>query len=137
MDSKEHSLRVFYRVLQVDNDGTSEYTHAVILSDKAEDAPFRLEYVENSTTQRDLRFSIKAKNEGKMSYRIMTQLGKIQLKGDQNLTAGTNLMSIDLTSLEVGTYQLAIKVKNDIEVIAIRKTDHNDIPTVNLTVKDR
>ncbi|MEM9823089.1 MAG: hypothetical protein AAF985_18565 [Bacteroidota bacterium] len=132
-DSSENSLRVFYRILQVDADGGGTYSHAVILSDKAADSPFRMEYVESSITSKHLVFSLNAQEAGTLSYRILTQLGKLKSKGDQKIVAGSNSVRIDLDGIEVGTYQLAIKVKNDIEVFALRKTDDQVIPTANLS----
>jgi len=102
------------------------------MSDKAEGSPFQMEYVENSITSDQLIFSLNAKSAGTLSYRVMTQLGELKLKGDESLIAGSNQMSINLDGIDVGTYQLAIKVKNDIEVFAVRKTDNNDIPTATL-----
>ena len=132
VDSLDSGLRVFYRILQVDADGSGAYSHAVIMSNKAEGSPFQMEYVENSITSDQLIFSLNAKSAGTLSYRVMTQLGELKLKGDESLIAGSNQMSINLDGIDVGTYQLAIKVKNDIEVFAVRKTDNSDIPTATL-----
>lgn len=134
-DSLEKSIRIFYRVLQVDEDGSGAYSHAVILSDKPADAHFRMEYVENTTVKDAFLLSIATQTAGTLSYRLMTQLGELKTKGDVPVIAGSNLASIDLSGIEVGTYQLALKVKNDIEVIAVRKVDGTEIPTVNLANK--
>ncbi len=135
VDSLEKSMRVFYRVLQVDGDGTGAYSHSVVLSDKPVDAHFRMEYVENKTKQEAFEIGLYSQTEGTLSYRLMTQLGKLLLKGEMPLTAGSNMAQIDLSSVDVGTYQLALKVKNDIEVIAIKKEDGSLLPTVNLANK--
>ncbi|MEM8909409.1 MAG: hypothetical protein AAGD05_16300, partial [Bacteroidota bacterium] len=136
-DSREESKRIFYRILQVDNDGTGAYSHAVILSDKPEDAPFHMEYVDNTTTRGDLVLSLECPSSGKLAYRLLTQLGEVKLRGEVALNAGSNLAQLDFNGVDVGTYQLALKVKNDIEVIAIRKVDSDQVPTIDLATKER
>ena len=136
-DSLEKSLRIFYRLLPVDTEGRGEYTHSIVLSDKGPNAKFYIDYVSAGMTQRIFQAALNSKVEDTLNYRVMTQLGKIEVEGEIPVANGTNFVSIDLNDLKTGDYQLALQVSNDIEVIALKKLNSPDIPTATLEVEKR
>ena len=71
-----------------------------------------------------------------MSYNLQTQMGEILLKGKVQITKGNNAVSIDLNDLEVGRYQFALKIKNEISVIQVKKVNSSELPTINLANKN-
>lgn len=136
-DSLEKSLRIFYRLLPVDSEGKGEYTHSIVLSDKGPNAKFYIDYVSAGMTQRLFQAALNSKVEDTLNYRVMTQMGKVEVEGEIPVSNGTNFVSIDLNDLASGSYQLSLQVSNDIEVIALKKLDNTEIPTATLEVEKR
>ena len=135
LDTQNQSLRIFYRLIQVDLDGTGDFSHVVVLSKKEENSPFVMKKMESSITNRHFHLTLQANDEANLEYRLMTNMGDIELNGKEALTKGMNTVTLDFGNVAVGTYQLALKVKNDIEVIAVRKVDNNTPPKINLAIK--
>ena len=108
----------------------------VVLSRKDKDSPFVMTKMESSVTERQFHLTLEANDNSPLEYRLMTNMGDIELDGKEQLKKGTNSISLDFGNVPVGTYQLALKVKNDIEVIAVKKVDSTLPPTVNLAIKN-
>lgn len=135
LDKQSKDLRVFYRLVEITEDGRGLFSHAVVISKKSERAKFNLRQVDAIATHTDFKAIIDCKTAGIFNYRIMTNLGDILGEGDIVVKAGSNDISIPTTDLTVGTYQLALKLENDIELFKLKKVDSPDVPTVEFARK--
>ena len=63
-------------------------------------------------------------------------MGDVLLKGKAQVTQGSNAVSIDFNDLEVGRYQFALKIENEITVIQVKKVNSSILPTINLVNKN-
>ena len=129
--------RTFYRLLQVDYEGEVNISHIVVVTRKMEESHFDLTAMSGTVTDRYFSVVIESDKNNTLSYRVMTQLGDIKKEGSSKLIAGTNAISIDLDGLDVATYQFALKVGNEIEVLNIQKTNSLDLPEINLATKNK
>lgn len=127
--------RVFYRLVQTDLDGTTSFSHVVVLTNNDEGKLFDLTSLHSSSIDQNFNFTIDSKNPGELSCNLQTQLGEILLKEKFKLKKGKNIISVDMNDIEVGRYQFAMKVKNLISVIQIKKVDSSELPTINLATK--
>ncbi|MEM9916703.1 MAG: hypothetical protein AAF990_01330 [Bacteroidota bacterium] len=136
VDISTDSERTFYRLMQVDFDGTTTMTHTLIVTSGPEARSFDITAMSTSTTDRYFSLILDSAVDHEMGYRVMNLEGKVQKEGDSQLIKGTNALSIDLDGLEVGTYQFALKVKDQEEVLNIRKVDSKELPDMNLARKN-
>ncbi len=135
LDITAGKSRTFYRLAQVDYDGAINVSHTVILSLREDKDLFEVTAVNAAVTDRYFTMTMNVEVDEDMEYRVMTKMGDIKKKGTTPIIKGMNALAIDLEGMEVGTYQLALKVKNEIEVMIIQKTDAKVVPNVNLATK--
>lgn len=136
-DKQEKSNRVFYRLVDIEKDGTGHFSHEIILSEKSDRTKFFLKEVFASATHTDYRAKIDCKKAGSFNYRVMTDMGDLLLKGDIPVEAGINDLKIPTSSLNFGTYQLALRMENDIEIFKIKKLNAPAKPDVNFASKNK
>ena len=136
LDINKKSGRSFYRIVTIDYDGVAAFSHTIVLTRNKNDNLFDLTSLSSSVSDRyiNLNFDSSVEDEN-MSYRIMTQLGNVLQKGRAKVSKGTNSLAIDMKGLDVGRYQFALKVKNEITVIQLKKVDTKDLPALNLAIK--
>ncbi len=132
VDIATESSRTYYRLLQVDFDGTTTMTHTLVVTQKKEKGLFDLKAMSSSTTDRYFSLIIESEIDHQMEDRVMSLMGDIQKEGQSQVIKGTNALAVDLEGLEVGTYQFALKVKNEQEILNIRKVDSKEMPDINL-----
>ncbi len=135
-DKQEKGMRVFYRLVNVENDGKGSFTHEVVLSEKGENAKFYMNQVAASATHENYRAKVDCKTDGAFSYRVMTNMGDLMIKGETAVTKGINEIEVPTSELPVGTYQLALKLQNDIEVFKIKKLNSPAFPETNFVQKN-
>ncbi len=135
-DKQEAGMRVFYRLVNVENSGAGSFSHEVVLSKKGENAKFFLNQVAASATHENYRAKVDCKAPGAFSYRVMTNMGDLLIKGETAVMEGINEIEIPTSELSVGTYQLALKLQNDIEVFKIKKLNSPAFPETNFVQKN-
>ncbi len=135
-DKREKGMRVFYRLVNVENSGAGTFSHEVILSEKGENAKFFMKEVAASATHENYRAKVDCKTAGAFSYRVMTNMGDLLIKGETAVTEGINEIEIPTSELSLGTYQLAVKLQNDIEIFKIKKLNSPAFPETNFVQKN-
>ncbi len=134
--TKMHT-RYFYRLVQVDLDGITAFSQVAIVTRNQEDKLFNLTSLNSSIVDQYFNLNLNSSVKNTLSYNVQTQMGEVLLKGDFDVTEGDNAISIDLNDLEVGRYQMAIKVKNEISVILVKKVNSSELPAINLATKNK
>lgn len=135
-DKQEKGMRVFYRLVNVKNDGSGSFSHEVVLSEKGENAKFFMSEVAASATHENYRAKVDCKTSGAFSYRVMTNMGDLLIKGETAVVKGMNEIEIPTSELSVGSYQLALKLQNDIEVFKVKKLNSPAFPETNFVQKN-
>ncbi len=137
LDVEMNSVRVFYRLVQVDADGKSHLSDLVLINKPLGQDNFNVRRVQSMETDHFLNLAVESFYEMPLSYRVMTQMGDVLLSGQLEVIDGMNAISIDMASIDVGRYQLSLKVKNEIEVFTIKKSDVLDPNKVPLATKNK
>lgn len=136
LDINKKNGRAFYRLVQIDYDGIATFSHTIVLTRNKAENLFDLQSLSSSISDRYINLNFESTvDDDDMSYRIMTQMGNVLQKGRAKVSKGTNSLAIDMKGLEVGRYQFALKVKNEISVIQLKKVDSKDLPALNLAIK--
>ncbi len=135
-DIENRGLRVFYRLLQVDIDGAINTSNTVLINRKGAYSVFEIVSMEGAVTDNYFNLNINSTVAGDLEYRLQTKMGKVLQKGEVNVVKGENAVSVDLSTAEVGTYQFSIRIKNEIEVLALKKVEESIVPESILTIKE-
>lgn len=98
---------------------------------------FTLEDISPKLTERYFTMTLNSTVEAEMSFRIMTLMGEIQLKDTKDIKVGKNAVSFDLGDLDLGAYQIAIKIKNQINVLQVKRVSPEEIQTINFAKKNK
>lgn len=98
---------------------------------------FTIEDISAKKTERYVTMTLSSTVEDEMSYRIMTLMGDIKMKDTKVIKKGKNAISFDLAPLELGAYQIAIKIKNQINVLQVKRVSPEEIQTINLANKNK
>ncbi|MFK8101399.1 MAG: hypothetical protein AB8G15_02695 [Saprospiraceae bacterium] len=98
---------------------------------------FTLEDISPKLTERYFTMTLNSTVESEMSFRIMTLMGEIQLKDTKEIKVGRNAVSFDLGDLDLGAYQIAIKIKNQINVLQVKRVSPEEIQTINFAKKNK
>jgi hypothetical protein len=136
-DINNQGLRVFYRLAEVNLEGNVQFTNLVLVNRKGADAVFEITSIESSVTQQHFNMTITSTVEAPLEYRLQTKMGEVLKLGKVNMVVGQNALSVDLHDAEVGSYQFSIRIKNEIEVIALQKVDEAVNPESILSVKNK
>jgi hypothetical protein len=136
-DINNQGLRVFYRLAEVNMEGNVQFTNLVLVNRKGEGAVFEITSIESSVTEQFFNLTITSTVEAPLEYRLQTKMGEVLKLGKVNMVAGQNALSVDLIDTEVGNYQFSVRIKNEIEVIALQKVDEPVNPESILSVKNK
>ncbi|MFK8006976.1 MAG: hypothetical protein AB8H03_11415 [Saprospiraceae bacterium] len=136
LNKNKKYTRYFYRLVQLDFDDTESFSHVVVLIRNSDERLFQMTSMNSSVVDRYFSLNLTSKVKGELSYNLQTHMGDVLLKGDVPITKGSNAVSIDFNDLEVGRYQFALKIKNEITVIQVKKVNTSDLPTLNLANKN-
>jgi len=137
LNKNKKYTRYFYRLVQLDFDETESFSHVVVLTRNVDEKLFEMTSINSSIVDRYFNINLNSKVKNELSYNLQTQMGDILLKGKIDVMKGNNAISIDLNDVEVGRYQFALKIKNEISVIQVKKVDSTQAPTINLANKNQ
>jgi len=113
LDPALGDTKVYYRLLQIDIDERSAFTHIAVLN-KVNKNNYLITMMGNTTTERYFNLVMNSSVSGLMNYRIENLNKKVLKTGEANIIEGSNLLMIDLDKLADDKYQ-CIFVMNDEE----------------------
>lgn len=115
----QSSQRLYYRLKMVDIDGSLEYSNIVSVS-----MPFvtgKLGISPNPVLN-EVKVTIASPDNGKVQWKLMDNVGRILLKGAQQVKKGEgNNFTINMNRLPAGTYYLSVKGAGNDQDVKIQK----------------
>jgi hypothetical protein len=121
LDIQATTKKIFYRLKQVDFDGTFSYSEIVEVDKKMQNNLVVVQ-MSNETTSRLYACMIDAMVEGEANLEMKNAAGTVVWAGKQKMTAGLNNITIDLSSQPEGTYKLQMSMDKETETLIIRKS---------------
>ncbi|HEY9704651.1 MAG TPA: hypothetical protein V6C58_19575, partial [Allocoleopsis sp.] len=121
LDAQPSNKRVYYRLKQVDFDGTYSYSE-VLKVEKRFESRFMVVQLKNEVVNRNFDFTIDALTEAGAVLKLTDASGKPIWQSTQSLMAGLNNISIDMSTHNEGVYKVSVLMENDEKVLTIRKT---------------
>ncbi|MDZ4846061.1 MAG: T9SS type A sorting domain-containing protein [Chitinophagales bacterium] len=103
----------YYRLNQIDYDGSSELTYVVSAMITATSTFTISEFIPNPT-ENDSRIEVLTSDEKNINVTVYNTLGQIISKADQHLVPGTNRIDFDFNLLADGTYYAIFLADNQV-----------------------
>ena len=121
LDVQAKGKKIFYRLKQVDFDGTYSYSEVLIVNKKLDNNLIVVQMTSESTS-RLFACMIDAMVAGDAKLQLLDASGKSVWQGKQNMTEGLNSVTVDLSAHREGTYKLVVSMGKENETLVIRKS---------------
>ncbi|MEM9918498.1 MAG: hypothetical protein AAF990_10405 [Bacteroidota bacterium] len=122
LDINASEKRAYYRLKQVDFDGTASFSQTVTVT-KLLQNDFMVISMSNTTTNKIFDVSIDAVQEGALSYEVKSMRGETIKQGQQDLYFGLNDFSFDLEDEQAGIYKIFFTKGEEQEMLVVQKID--------------
>lgn len=120
LDIMANAKQTFYRLKQVDVDGSSSYTDVVTVPQVFTNN-FMVARMSNVATEDVFEVTIDAMIEGDMAYTLSNLRGEQVLAEEMMVVAGLNDISIDLSAQEEGIYKFAMTMGDETETLVLKR----------------
>ncbi|MFT5165627.1 MAG: hypothetical protein ACI8P3_000855 [Saprospiraceae bacterium] len=122
LDVGVNDIKSFYRLKQVDYDGTASFSQTIMLQKKLT-KNYMILAMSNTVTNSTFTLSIDSSIDEEIYYIVKTKKGEIVQGFTQMLSFGINEITINVADEVEGTYLVVLNVKNEREQIVIHKVD--------------
>ncbi len=121
LDVQATGKKIFYRLKQVDFDGTYSYSEVLIVNKKLDNNLIVVQMTSESTS-RLFACMIDAMVAGDAKLQLLDASGKAVWQGKQIMTEGLNNVTVDLSAHREGTYKFVVSMGKEDETLVIRKS---------------
>lgn len=122
MDIGINDKKMYYRLRQMDTDGTASFSQTVMIKKEMSNL-YMVVSMTNTTTNKLFSMSIDALDDGQIDYQMTNKNGEVISSGQKNIEFGLNDLSFNVEDEKEGTYFIRLKMKDEEEVLVIRKID--------------
>ena len=135
LDFSMGSDKSYYRLSQVDEDGSTEFTRTVLVN-RAIKNNFMISSMRATRTEAIFSFTLISQTSEQLNYQVRT-LDKISmLKGTFEDIQTENHLNIDLSGLPNDEYEILISNNKEKEQIYVRKVSPGDMPNTEFVIKN-
>lgn len=134
MDVNAQQKRIFYRVMQIDFDGSSSYSK-VVKVDKALQNDFSIVHLNSEIIAKTIGLKINATQSKVLEYTLKSSKGTSVFTDHQNMIKGTNSLELDCSDLKPGIYKLELSMGEEKETLVLRKIENQERPMASTTSK--
>ncbi|MEL6867456.1 MAG: hypothetical protein AAFP19_23730 [Bacteroidota bacterium] len=134
LDINSTEEKNFYRLKQVDFDGTASYSQTIIIK-RVIPNEFMIVAMTNTTTNKLFNLSLDAMTEGSLSYSLRSIKGDLIFEGQQELVFGLNDIEFNLEDETAGVYRIELKKGEEEESLVIQKVDDEMMKKENVASK--
>ncbi len=120
LDIMATASRTYYRLKQVDIDGSFSYSDVVSVPQVFTNN-FMVARMSNVATQDEFELTIDSMVEGDMAYTLSNLRGEQVFADEMMLVMGLNDLRLDLSSHEEGIYKLAMTLHDETETLVIKR----------------
>jgi len=120
MDIGINDPKAYYRLKQVDDDGTASYSQTTIVHKKMENN-FMVMSMSSPETVKQFEVTIDFADEGVIEYQLCSLSGEKIKEVEQSVSPGLNSLFFNLENEHEGIYKILIKMGEEEETLIIRK----------------
>ncbi|MEL6635223.1 MAG: hypothetical protein AAFW73_13115 [Bacteroidota bacterium] len=134
LDINATTDKVFYRLRQVDTDGTGSFSQTVLVKRQLANQ-FMVVAMSNTTTNGDFDLTLDAIIDGVLDYEVVTLQEETVATGQLALEFGLNDLHINLADEREGAYRIRLRLEQEEEALLIRKANFNTRDKENVASK--
>ena len=134
LDVGGNDKKAYYRLRQIDIDGTASYSQTILMQRKLTNN-YMILAMSNTVTNDRFTFSVDSSIDGNMNYIVKNINGEIVQKAARNLEFGLNEITINVKDELEGVYIIVLNVNNEREQIVIRKVEDEGKKKENVASK--
>ena len=112
--------KTYYRLLNIDNDGSSQYSNVIML-ERRKGSVGSTEVYPNPTTG-EINVAIEAEQQGIAKLQVIDELGRVLQTTTITTQQGINQTTLDLSNLPNAMYMLSVEIGEVRTVVKIAKT---------------
>ena len=120
MDIGINDKKAYYRLKQVDDDGTASYSQIALVNKKMENK-FMVMSMSSPETVNQFEIAIDFSEAGVIEYQLCSMSGDKIKEVEQSISPGLNSLFFNLENEHEGVYKICIKMGEEEETLIIRK----------------
>lgn len=120
MDIGINNTKTYYRLKQVDDDGTASYSQTTLIH-KAMSNKFMVMSMSSPEAAKRFEVAIDFSEEGNIEYELCSLSGEKIVEVDATVGIGLNSLFFDLENENEGIYKINIRMGGEEETLVIRK----------------
>ena len=131
LDIMAQAARSYYRLKQVDTDGTYSYSDVVAVPQVFTNN-FMVARMSNVATQDVFEWTIDSMKDGDLALAVSNLRGEEVLRDELMLVAGLNDVRVDLSAQEEGIYKIAMTMADETETLVVKRVTADLIKKPNV-----
>lgn len=131
LDIMANAERSFYRLKQIDLDGTFSFSDVVAVPQLFTNN-FMVARMSNVATQDLFEWTLDSMKDGDMTLAVSNLRGETVYSDEMMLTAGLNDLQVDLSSQEEGIYKIAMTMDDETETLVVKRVTAEIIKKANV-----
>ena len=136
LDTSLGEEKAFYRLVQIDKDGTENYTPTVLINRNIKNN-YAITGMSSTITDGIFSCSLRSNVEGNMILKIRTiSNNEVADKKECPIVKGLNVVTIDLVNLDNTTYGIDFILVGEKESLVVQKIDTDKVPNISYVVKE-
>ncbi len=120
MDIGINDQKAYYRLKQIDEDGTASYSQIALVNKKMENK-FMVMSMSSPETVKQFEIAIDFSEAGVIEYQLCSMSGEKIKEVEQSVSPGLNSLFFNLENEHEGIYRISIKMGEEEESLVIRK----------------
>ncbi len=134
LDINATTDQVFYRLRQMDTDGTGSFSQTVLVKRQLANQ-FMVVAMSNTTTNGNFDITLDAIIDGVLDYEVVNLQDETIATGQMALEFGLNDLTINLADEQQGSYRIRLRLDQEEEALLIRKADYDTQDKENVASK--
>jgi hypothetical protein len=136
LDVMSNESKMFYRLRQVDQDGSFSYSEILAINQVYKNN-FMVARMSAVATTDLFEVTIDAIEDGDLKYSLANWKGEVVLEDQVIVFNGLNELSIDLTDQRDGIYKLALNMEDEMETLVLKKIPDEITRKANMASKNK
>jgi len=133
LDVNAKSERLYYRLRQIDFDGSFSFSQVYTINKKIANN-FTVAHMSAITAVNKFEISIEAFKAGKLTYELLDLSGKVVYSENIDAKKGNNQVVIDLTTYQENIYRLKLKMEKEEELLTFKKISTEEFEKLNFAI---
>ena len=121
IDFSTESERAFYRLKQVDEDGSFSYSDVTIVKNKNKNR-YTVYEMSSVNVKDSFEFDLVSKIEDDLHYKLVNGKGKTIFSSKKAIHIGDNQIALRFDDFPIGVYKIILSMKGEKDTLVVNKT---------------